>query len=167
MARDARRVLALEGEAQAVGGALLVLQAQQLTRELLLPRGAGARLALALRDRLQLRLQVAALLRQPEERTVRLANRLAALAQLVGGLAARLLRGGEVRLQLLDARAKLAQLLLARRGGPGARGVLRRGVRGRGERQQRGGEGQAQGYFAFPCETTACIALATASGSPR
>ena len=42
---------------------------------------------------------------------MRLAHRLLALAQLVHCAAARLLRAGEIALQLLDARAQLLQLL--------------------------------------------------------
>ena len=61
-----------------------------------------------------------------EQRAMRVAHRAPALAQLVGGLAARLLRRREVGLHPLDAPAQLAQLLLAAaRARPSAvRGVL-------------------------------------------
>src|SRR5688572_18783264 len=96
VARHRGSVAALEGEPYPIGRALALLQPQQLRGQGLLLGASGARLALARRQRAQLRLDASALLREAEERAVRLAHRAAAGAQLVRGLAARLLRGGEV-----------------------------------------------------------------------
>ena len=129
---------------------------------------AAVNLALALAERGDLGLDHAALLREREERAMRLAHRLAARAQLVGGGPARFLRGREVGLQLVDARAQLAQLLLVR-----LRGRLwwRLGrERANRSQHQRGAErprARHVRYLALPWAATECIAAATASGSPR
>ena len=132
---------------------------------------AGARLAVALRDRGELGFERAAALRKLEERALRLAHRLAARAQLVGRLAARFLRRGELGLQLLDAPAQLAQVLLARRRGF-RRGARRAASADREEedsppRHAPRARGRHRGYFAFPWLATECCAFATASASPR
>jgi hypothetical protein len=114
-----------------------------------------------LRDARELALERLPLLREIEQRAARLAHRAIALAQGVGGLAARALGAGEVRLQLADARAQVAQVLLGR-------GLARRARGAAAEREQQdGGERGSQACFALPWLATDCIAFAMASWSPR
>src|SRR5665213_1908216 len=68
VARGRGGIAALEGQAQAIGSALAVLQPQQLTRERLLLRDAGADRGLAPGDRVELRFERAPALRENEER---------------------------------------------------------------------------------------------------
>ena len=157
MARDRCRIAPFERKAQAIGAALALLQPQQARGERFLLGGAGARLALAPRDRFKLGFDDVPRLRELVERPVRLRERARAFLELVGGLAAGFLRVREALLQALDAAAQLLQALLARRlaRAPGAAG---------GKQDD---EDRARGYLAFPCAATWCIAAATASASPR
>ena len=163
-------VAPLEDQAHPVRCAMPVLQAQQLPGESLLLAHAGADLALTPRDRAELVFQRPAPLRQFEERAMRFGERLAAGAQLVGRFAPRFLRARQLRLQLLDALAQVAQLLPARR-------RIGRRLEERGPREDREEEASKQHardarrghrrYFALPWLATECMALATASASPR
>jgi hypothetical protein len=144
---------------------LLVLQAQQARGELFLPRGIAAHGAFALRDAGELGLELAPAPPEIEQGAACVAHRPIARAQGVGRFRARALGGRELGLQLADARAQLAQVVL--RGGalcggiPGGRRKERRGE------QQENGERGSQACFTLPWLATECIALAIASGSPR
>jgi hypothetical protein len=105
---------------------------------------------------------------------MRPAHRAVALPQLVGRLAARALRVIELLLQLLDAPAQLAQVLLRRRRiGLRWRSRWRRlpacRVRaGRNdEREEQRERERSQACFALPWLATECMARAMASWSPR
>ena len=165
VAGDGGGIAALERQAQAVGRALLVLQAQELAGERLLAGHAGARLALARRDGFELRFDGLAALGELEQRAMRFAHGTARLAQLVGGLAARFFRRGEIGLQLLDAAAQLAQLLLVGRRLLGVRGdAATAGDRGT-SRPRCAASSRSHGLRSCPGRTV-CIAR-DASSPPR
>jgi hypothetical protein len=156
VAREGRRVLSGERDAQRVGRARRLARGQHAADRRLASGSLALKREAATRDARALGAQPPALGLERGERAIGLGDGALGAAQRVARLAPAALFFLQVPLQRVDAAAQGIEVRLPRRLGLGAE---RRAARRREE--------EADQALAFPCAATAAMRLAISSASPR